>query len=255
MSGLSLQTKPRETHGSALAESIRRGDIRALSRLISLLEAGEPAGPITLASLERRAPAARRARVIGITGYPGSGKSTLISRLAAAYRRRGHRVGILAVDTSSPVTGGAILGDRIRMQDHTLDEGIFIRSMATRGQHGGLARATPAAVRALEAAGYEVILIETIGVGQAEVDVASVAQTVVAIVAPGLGDEVQAMKAGLFEVAHILVVNKSDREGAETTWRDLRAWLPRVLRTVATTGHGVSDLLAAIEEHQATVSG
>lgn len=253
MSGSSLQMKGHEALGPALAASVRSGDVRAVSRLITLLEGEEPAGATTLATLEQSAPAARHPQVIGITGYPGAGKSTLINRLAAAYRRRGKRVGILAVDASSPITGGAILGDRIRMQDHTLDEGIFIRSMATRGQRGGLARATPAAVRVLSAAGYDVILIETVGVGQAEVDIAAVAQTLVAVVAPGLGDEVQAMKAGLYEVAHIMVVNKGDREGADATVGDLRTWLPRVLRTVATTGDGIPELLSAIEQHQATI--
>jgi LAO/AO transport system kinase len=160
------------------------------------------------------------------------------------------KVGVLAVDISSPVTGGALLGDRIRMQEHTLDREVYIRSMATRGHHGGLARATSDAALVLEAAGYDVILIETIGVGQNEVDVVDVAHTVVAVVAPGLGDEVQAMKAGLLEVAHIVVVNKGDIAGADTTLRDLRDWCPIVLRTVATTGEGIQDLVAAIAEHQ-----
>jgi LAO/AO transport system kinase len=160
------------------------------------------------------------------------------------------KVGVLAVDISSPVTGGALLGDRIRMQEHTLDHGVYIRSMATRGHHGGLAQATSDAALVLEAAGYEVILIETIGVGQNEVEVIDVAHTVVAIVAPGLGDEVQAMKAGLLEVAPIVVVNKGDLAGADSTLRDLRDWCPTVLRTIATTGEGIAELVAAIAEHQ-----
>jgi LAO/AO transport system kinase len=192
----------------------------------------------------------RRAAVIGITGYPGAGKSTVVAQLVAAYRRVGMKVGVLAVDISSPVTGGALLGDRIRMQEHTLDHGVYIRSMATRGHHGGLAHATSDATLVLEAAGYEVILIETIGVGQNEVDVVDLAHTVVAVVAPGLGDEVQAMKAGLLEVAHIVVVNKGDLAGADTALRDLRDWYPTVLRTVATTGEGIPELVAAIAEHQ-----
>jgi len=185
-----------------------------------------------------------------MTGYPGAGKSTLIDHLATVYRQQGKKVGIIAVDPSSPNTGGAILGDRIRMQDHSCDTGVFIRSMATRGQHGGLASATRDAVRVLEAAGYDVILAETVGVGQDEVDVAAVAQTVVAVVAPGLGDEVQAMKAGLLEVAHIVVVNKGDREGADSTVRDLKEWIPTVIRTVAVKGDGIPELVEAIAAHQ-----
>lgn len=190
------------------------------------------------------------AAVIGVTGYPGAGKSTLIDRLVAAYRRLGMKVGVLAVDISSHVTGGALLGDRIRMQGHTLDRDVYIRSMASRGHHGGLAHATRGAAVVLEAAGYEVILIETIGVGQNEVDVMDVAHTVVAVVAPGLGDEVQAMKAGLLEEAHIVAVNKGDHQGADVTLRDLRDCCPTVLRTVATTGEGIPELVAAIAEHQ-----
>lgn len=230
----------------ALAEQVKAGDVRAVSRLISLLENGEPDG---IASLQQLAPPGRPAAVIGITGYPGAGKSTLIDQLTTAYRRQGKKVGILAVDTSSPITGGAILGDRIRMQDHALDSEVFIRSMATRGRHGGLARATRDAVKVLAAAGYDVILVETVGVGQDEVDVAAVVQTVVAVVAPGLGDEVQAMKAGLYEVAHIVVVNKGDRENADTTVQDLQNWVPTVIRTVATKGDGIPELFKAISKH------
>lgn len=232
---------------SELAERVKAGDVRAVSRLITLLENAEPAG---IAALEKLGSLNRRAAVIGITGYPGAGKSTLIDQLVAAYRHQGKRVGIVAVDTTSPITGGAILGDRIRMQDHALDDGVFIRSMATRGQHGGLARATRETVRVLEAAGYDTILVETVGVGQDEVDVADVAQTVVAVVAPGLGDEVQAMKAGLLEVAHIVVVNKGDRESADSTVRDLSEWVSRVIRTVAIKGDGIPELIEAIAEHR-----
>ncbi|MEW6543080.1 MAG: methylmalonyl Co-A mutase-associated GTPase MeaB [Nitrospirota bacterium] len=232
---------------ATLAAGVKAGDVRALSRLVTLLENRDPVG---LAALERLDGSLQRATVIGVTGYPGAGKSTVIDQLITAHRRQGKRVGILAVDVTSPVTGGAILGDRIRMQDHAEDPDVFIRSMATRGQHGGLARATRDAALALAAAGYDVILIETVGVGQEEGDVASVAQTVVAVVAPGLGDEVQAMKAGLLEVAHVVVVNKGDRESAESTVRDLQEWLPTVIRTVAIKGEGISELLAAIAAHQ-----
>lgn len=230
-----------------LAERVKVGDVRAVSRLITLLENGAPDGVAVLHRLETPV---RPATVIGITGYPGAGKSTLIDQLATAYRRQGKQVGILAVDTSSPITGGAILGDRIRMQDHALDPGVFIRSMATRGQHGGLARATRDAVKVLAAAGYDVILVETVGVGQDEVEVAGVVQTVVAVVAPGLGDEVQAMKAGLLEVAHIVVVNKGDRESADATVRDLQEWVHCVIRTVAVKGEGIPELVEAIAAHQ-----
>src|SRR5438034_4286754 len=201
----------------ALAEQVKTGNVRAVSRLITLLEIQEPVGQ---AALERLNGSPLHAAVIGVTGYPGSGKSTLIDQLVTAYRRQGKKVGIVAVDTTSPRTGGALLGDRIRMQDHAVDGGVFIRSMATRGERGGLARATRGAVRVLEAAGYDVILVETVGVGQLETDVADVAPTVVAIVAPGLGDEVQALKAGLLETAHIVVVNKGDRDGADATVKD-----------------------------------
>jgi LAO/AO transport system kinase len=166
------------------------------------------------------------------------------------YRRQGLKVGVLAIDISSPVTGGALLGDRIRMQEHALDHGVYIRSMATRGHHGGLAQSTGDATLVLETAGYEVILIETIGVGQNEIDIVDLALVVVAVVAPGLGDEVQAMKAGLLEVAHIVVVNKGDLSGADNTLRDLREWCPNVVRTVATTGEGISELAAAILTHR-----
>jgi LAO/AO transport system kinase len=231
----------------SLAERVRAGDVRAISRLITLLENADPAGAQTL---EKLGPSDRHADVIGVTGYPGTGKSTLIDQLATAYRRQGKTVGIVAVDMTSPLTGGALLGDRIRMLDHSLDAGVFIRSMATRGQHGGLARSTRETVRVLEAAGFDVILVETVGVGQDEVDVADAVQTVVAVVAPGLGDEVQAMKAGLLEVAHIVVVNKGDREGADATVQDLKAWVPEVIRTAALKGEGIPELIAAIAAHQ-----
>jgi LAO/AO transport system kinase len=232
---------------SALTERVKAGDIRAVSRLITLVENREPGA---LAALEHLSVSPSRAAVIGITGYPGAGKSTLIDQVARVYRRHGKRVGILAVDASSPVTGGALLGDRIRMQDHALDQGVFIRSMATRGRHGGLAGATRDAVIVLSAAGYDIILVETVGMGQEEGAIMQVARTVVVVVAPGLGDEVQAMKAGLLEVAHIVVVNKGDRENADTTVQDLQNWVPTVIRTVATKGEGIPELVEAIAVHQ-----
>jgi LAO/AO transport system kinase len=247
MCGSSLQTRREAGDASALADRVKAGEVRAVSRVITLLESQNPDG---LAILRLLVSGPHGAAVIGITGYPGAGKSTVVAQLVAAYRRLGMKVGVLAVDISSPVTGGALLGDRIRMQEHTLDHGVYIRSMATRGHHGGLAQATSDAALVLEAAGYEVILIETIGVGQNEVAVVDVAHTVVAVVAPGLGDEVQAMKAGLLEVAPIVVVNKGDLAGADSTLRDLRDWCPTVLRTITTTGEGIAELVAAIAEHQ-----
>lgn len=247
MCGSSLPTC-RDAEGlAALAGRVRAGDVRAVSRAITVAESRAPERGALLRLLDSAAP---RGDVIGITGYPGAGKSTLIDRLISAYRRGGRRVGVLAVDVSSPVTGGALLGDRIRMQAHTLDRAVYVRSMATRGHHGGLAHATRDALSVLQAAQYEVVLIETIGVGQDEVDIVDVAHTVVAVVAPGLGDEVQAMKAGVLEVAHIVVVNKGDRPGADAALRDLRHWCPVVLRTVATTGEGVPELVAAIAERR-----
>lgn len=235
------------TDPTTLAEQVKAGQVHAVSRVITLLENQDPAGTATLGLLGS---VKHHASIVGITGYPGAGKSTVVAQLVAAYRRVGMKVGVLAVDTSSPLTGGALLGDRIRMQEHTLDSGVYIRSMATRGHRGGLAQATSDAASVLAAAGYEVILIETIGVGQNELDVVDIAHTVAAVVAPGLGDEVQAMKAGLLEVAHIVVVNKGDLPGAEGTVQDLRDWCPIVLRTVATTGAGIAELVAAISEHQ-----
>lgn len=223
------------------------GEVRAVARAITLFENQDLAGAAVLKHLTA---AAKGAMVVGITGYPGTGKSTLIDQLIAAYRRLGKKVGVLAVDISSPVTGGAVLGDRIRMQHHSDDPGVYIRSMATRGYQGGLARATSEALLVLEAAGYDVILIETVGVGQNEIDILQVAHTTVAVLAPGLGDGIQAMKAGLLEVTPLVVLNKSDQAGADAAIRDLREWFSPVLRTVALKGEGIPELIAVIAEYQ-----
>ncbi|MFQ3565753.1 MAG: methylmalonyl Co-A mutase-associated GTPase MeaB [Aggregatilineales bacterium] len=272
------------SRGEMLGRQVLAGDRRALARLLTIIE-NEKAGAEEALTLLY--PHTGRARIIGITGAPGTGKSTLASALTRALRARGMRVAILAVDPSSPFTGGAILGDRIRMRDLAGDEGIFIRSMATRGSLGGLARATRDAVRALDAAGFDTILIETVGAGQNEVAIARAAQTTVVVEAPGLGDEVQAIKAGILEIADVLVVNKADRPGADHAVRALRAmldlghpptrermtrhhgrlmptapvstpsengdptlWIPPVVTTVATEGAGIEALVAAIDAHQ-----
>jgi LAO/AO transport system ATPase len=242
-----------------LVERARGGDPRAVARLVSLVEDASPRLREVAAAL---APYAGKARVIGLTGSPGVGKSTSTSMLVRALRARDLRVGVLAVDPSSPFSGGALLGDRVRMQDHATDPGVFIRSMATRGHLGGLAWATPQAVRVLDGAGCDVVLVETVGVGQAEVQVASTADTTLVLLAPGMGDGIQAAKAGILEVADVLVVNKADRDGAAATVRDLRAmlalggrhaepgaWRPPVVSTVAARGEGVDELLAALDEH------
>jgi LAO/AO transport system kinase len=206
------------------------------------------------------APLTGTARVIGLTGSPGVGKSTVTGALAAAYRAAGLRIGILAVDPTSPFSGGALLGDRVRMQDHATDDGVFIRSMASRGHLGGLSLATPQALRVLDAAGFDLVLIETVGVGQAELEIASLADSTLVIVAPGMGDSVQAAKAGILEIADILVVNKSDRAGAQEAVRDLRTmiamgnwaggrWKPPIVAVVAADGTGIDDLVKRVEAH------
>lgn len=239
----------------------RQGQARAVARLISLVEDGAPELREVAAALARDT---GRAQVVGITGAPGVGKSTSVSVLITALRAAGEKVGVLAVDPSSPFSGGALLGDRVRMQDHALDDGVFIRSMATRGHLGGIAWATPQALRVLDAAGCDVVLVETVGVGQSEVEVVALADTTVVLLAPGMGDGIQAAKAGILEVADVFAVNKADREGADQTIRDLKhmislgrqgtagpSWRPPIVRTVATTAEGIEDLLAAIEEHRA----
>jgi LAO/AO transport system kinase len=243
-----------------LVEHARSGDARAVARLISLVENGSPALREVMAALM---PYAGSARVVGLTGSPGVGKSTTTTALVTAYRGRGLRVGVLAVDPSSPFSGGALLGDRVRMQDHAGDPGVYIRSMASRGHLGGLSWTTPQAVRVLDAAGCDIVLVETVGVGQAEVEVASLADTTLVLVAPGMGDAIQAAKAGILEVADVFVVNKADREGADATARDLRHmlslgerrgpqdWQPPVVRTVAVRGEGVDEVVEAVDRHHA----
>jgi LAO/AO transport system kinase len=241
----------------ALVTAARSGDPRALARLISLVENAAP----SLREIMRLiAPSAGQARLIGLTGAPGVGKSTITAALVGAYRSQGLRVGVLAVDPTSPFSGGALLGDRVRMADHATDSGVFIRSMATRGHLGGLSRAAPQALRLLDTVGFGVILIETVGVGQAEVEIASLADSTLVIVAPGMGDSVQAAKAGILEIADILVVNKNDRPGAQETIRDLRTmvamasqdvhgWKTPIVAATASAGEGIGDLTARLAAH------
>jgi LAO/AO transport system kinase len=244
-----------------LVDAVRRGDRAALARLLSVVEAGGDDARAALADLP--VSAADAAWVVGVTGAPGAGKSTLSAALVRHLRASGARIGVLAVDPSSPFTGGAILGDRVRMHDHTTDPDVFIRSMATRGHHGGLARAVPQAIRVLAAAGHDWIVVETVGVGQVEVEIAGTADTTVVVVNPGWGDGVQAAKAGLLEIGDVFIVNKADRDGVAATARDLqtmldlagaRDWRPPVLETVATADQGVDALVDAINDHRAQIS-
>lgn len=247
-----------------LVDRARRGEHLAVARLISLVENG---GPGVREVAEALAPHTGRAHVVGVTGSPGVGKSTSTSALVSALRAQGRRVGVLAVDPSSPFSGGALLGDRVRMGEHATDEGVFIRSMAARGRLGGLAWSTPQALRVLDAAGCDVVFLETVGVGQSEVEVAALADTTVVLLAPGMGDGVQAAKAGILEVADVFVVNKADRDGAQQTVRELRnvlalgeqppagEWDRPVVCTVAVRGEGVADVLAALDAHRRWLDG
>lgn len=238
-------------------EKVRGGDPLALARTISAIENGSPESVKLLQALF---PYSGKARAIGITGAPGAGKSTLVDHLAREYRKQERTVGIVAVDPTSPFSGGAILGDRIRMLAHHADPGIFIRSMATRGFLGGLARATTDVVTVLDASGKDIILIETVGVGQDEVDIVRLADVTVLILVPGMGDDVQTIKAGIMEIADIFVINKSDREGADRVEREIRAmqslaprkdrWTPPIVQTVATEGKGIPDLAGAIASYE-----
>jgi LAO/AO transport system kinase len=269
--------------GPTAADRVAAGDLRAAARLMRDLDDQAPAARETLRALFGRT---GRAYVLGLTGAPGAGKSSLTDRLIGWYRGQGRTVGVVAVDPTSPFSGGAILGDRIRMQEHATDEGVFIRSMATRGNLGGLSRATADVVSVMDAMGKDVVLVETVGVGQDEIEIAALAHTVVVVTVPGMGDDVQAIKAGVLEIADLFAVNKADREGADRTVRDLmmmlelrrttatrppadhdelhrfqagepwsaddaRFWEPPVVKTVATRGEGVEELCAAVERHRA----
>jgi LAO/AO transport system kinase len=245
-----------------LVERAREGDARSVARLISLVEDASPLLREVMAGL---APYAGHAQVVGITGSPGVGKSTSTSALVTALRKAGKRVGVLAVDPSSPFSGGALLGDRVRMQDHALDKDVYIRSMASRGHLGGLSWSTPQALRVLDAAGCDVILVETVGVGQSEVEIAGLADSTLVLLAPGMGDGIQAAKAGILEIGDIYVVNKADRDGADTVRRDLRNmlaladrgddpeayWKPPIVLTVAQTGQGVDEVVEKLDAHHA----
>jgi LAO/AO transport system kinase len=241
-----------------LVEKARTGDPRSVARLISLVEDASPLLREVMAGL---APYAGNAHVVGLTGSPGVGKSTTTAAIVTALREQDKRVGVLAVDPSSPFSGGALLGDRVRMQDHALDRAVYIRSMASRGHLGGLSWATPQALRVLDAAGCDVILIETVGVGQSEVEIAAMADTTLVLVAPGMGDGIQAAKAGILEIGDLFVINKADRDGADQVRRELRgmialsdrpdgAWRPEIVKTVASKGEGIDELVAALDRHR-----
>ncbi len=241
-----------------MIERLRSGDTRALARAISTVENRTPGWAELLKALF---PHSGHARILGLTGPPGAGKSTLVDQLARYYRKENRTVGIIAVDPTSPYTGGAILGDRIRMQEHFSDPGIYIRSMATRGSLGGLARTTADVATVLDASGRDLVMIETVGVGQDEVDIVRLANITIVILVPGMGDDVQTIKAGIMEIADIFVINKSDREGAERVEREIRAlqslvirsdnWTPPIVKTVASEGVGVAELAEAIRDYDA----
>ncbi len=244
---------------NTLSERVSNGEAAAVARAISKIEDGSDGAAALMKEIYQRS---RGALVIGITGAPGAGKSSLVDKLAMLYRRRGERIGIVAVDPSSPFSGGAILGDRIRMQALGLDEGVFIRSMATRGNLGGLARATVDAVAILDAAGYAKIIVETVGVGQDEVEIVKAADVSVVVLVPGMGDDIQAIKAGIMEIGDIFVINKADKEGVYATEKELESllslasradgWDPPIVKTVATENHGLEELAQAIESFSTT---
>ena len=244
------------TEANHLAQGVLNGQYRALAQAVSLVEREDPQAERLLAEIY---PATGHARIIGITGSPGAGKSTLVAALAKHYRAGGKRVGIIAVDPTSPFTGGAILGDRIRMAELYTDRGVFIRSMATRGFMGGLARATNDVVDLLDAAGFDIVLVETVGVGQDEVEVIRTVQTNVVVLVPGMGDDIQAIKAGIMEIGDIFVVNKADRPGADKTVTEVTMmmglveehgdWIPPIIKTVASRGEGIVELDEALQKH------
>jgi LAO/AO transport system kinase len=271
MGGRGRSTGVRALAESSLSERVLRGDVRAASRLMRNIDDGEA---VATQALRELFPKTGRAYIIGITGSPGAGKSTLTDRLIAHVRKTGRTVGVIAVDPTSPFTGGAILGDRIRMQDHATDPGVFIRSLATRGHLGGLSRATGDCIRVMDAMGRDVIIVETVGVGQDEIDIAQMAHTTLVVAVPGMGDDIQAIKAGILEVADLFVVNKSDLDGSDRVVRELRMmlelrhavkppapppdthtprereWEPPILKVVAAKDQGVAELLKTIEEHR-----
>ncbi|MCW4055321.1 MAG: methylmalonyl Co-A mutase-associated GTPase MeaB [Candidatus Bathyarchaeota archaeon] len=240
-----------------LVNAVLKGDRRAVARTITLIENNSPDAKKIVSSLY---PYTGKAQIIGVTGPSGAGKSTLVEKLIRELRRRGKTVGVVAVDPTSPFSGGAFLGDRIRMQDLSTDAGVFIRSMATRNNPGGVAKATRDAVRILDSAGKDVVIVETVGAGQSEVDIIKIAQTIIVVLAPGLGDEIQAIKAGIMEIGDIFVVNKADRENASKTVSDIQSmlelsnakdrWCPAIVKAIATKGEGTSQLLEKIDEHR-----
>ena len=246
----------------AFVRRIQAGDVRAMARAISAIEDNAPEATRLLKALF---PHSGKARIVGLTGAPGSGKSTLVDQLAREYRKGGNTIGIIAVDPTSPYTGGAILGDRIRMQAHHADAGIYIRSMATRGFLGGLARTTADVATVLDASGKDLVLVETVGVGQDEVDIVRLADVTIVILVPGMGDDVQTIKAGIMEIADIFVINKSDHEGSERVEKEIRAlqslatrkdgWVPPVVKTVATTAAGVQELAETIRKYREFLVG